>query len=218
LYKRIVFSAPVLLLLACSAPGFASVLYTDGASQGTNAFFIDGPNAGPFSQNISDSFVATNGGNAGSFDAGIWVNTGTTPTTLSWWLGTSAFGSELSSGTAALGAGTNTLVFSNNEFAYDVYSVHVGGLSGALIAGNTYYLTLGNANNSAGDQFVGWDVIEGPSSCTFAVGGNVVGDCGLGGEAFTINSGTATPEPAAAFLLGSGLLAMAGVLRRKSRA
>jgi len=208
-----------LLLLACSAPGFASVLYTDGSINGTNnGFFIDGPNAGPFQQSISDSFVATNGGTAGSLDVGLWVTAGTTPTTLSWWLGTSAFGSEISSGTAALGAGTNTLLISNNVFGFDIYSVHVGGLSGALTGGNTYYLTLGNANDSGGDQSVAWDVIDGPSGCSFAVGGNPVGDCGAGGEAFTINSGTATPEPAAAFLLGSGLLAMAGVLRRKTRA
>jgi hypothetical protein len=216
LQKRLSFIAPILLLLACSAPSFGNVLYTDGPTLGTtNGFFIDGPNSGPYSQSISDSFVATNSGGATSLDVGLWVTSGTTPAALSWWLGTSAFGGEISSGSATL---TNFTLFGTTGFGFDVYDVHVDGLSGTLTAGNTYFLTLGNANNSANDQQVGWDVNEGPAGCTFSVNGNPIGGCGAGGESFTINGGsTATPEPASTFLLGSGLLAMAGILRRKVR-
>jgi hypothetical protein len=205
-------------LIACSAPGFASVLYTDGPTNGTsNAFYIDGPNSGPFSQNISDSFVATNSGNATSLLAGIWVTSGTTPASLSWWLGTSAFASDISSGSAVFAPADYAFIV-DSGFGFDVYNVTVNGLSGSLTSGNTYWLTLGNANNSTGDQFVAWDVNGGPSTCNFAVSGSNFGDCGAGGEAFTINSdSTATPEPSTTVLMGSGLLAMAGIVRRKLR-
>ena len=40
-----------------------TVLYDDGPTDGnTNALFIDGPGAGPFSQTISDGFIAAASG------------------------------------------------------------------------------------------------------------------------------------------------------------
>ena len=91
--------------------------------------------------NISDGFVATNSGVAASLDFGMWVPTGTTPTTVTWWLGTTAFGSDIATGVS------NSLIntFHNvSGFGYDVYNVHIDGLSGSLTAGNTYWLSLGN--------------------------------------------------------------------------
>jgi hypothetical protein len=200
--------------LALSASAFASdvVLFDDGATNGFyNAFFIDGPNPGPFSQSISDGFVAASSGTATSLDFGMWVPTGLTPTTVSWWLGTSAFGSDISSGVS------NSLQVSYHNasgFGYDVYDVHIDGLSGDLVAGNTYWLSLGNANDSGSTQTDGWDVVPGPATCNFAVGGVNFGDCGDGGEAFTLN-GTTVPEPGTLVMLGGGILAVAGTLRRK---
>ena len=206
----------LLFLALSSTPAFAGILYTDGAVNGTvNAFFIDGP-GGTFQQTISDGFVATTSGTATSLDFGVWVPSGTTPTSVSWSLGTSVFGSDVSSGsTAAVGF---TFLLSNG-FGFDVYDATVS-LSGNLSAGTAYWLTLGGANDSAGTQFDAWDLSLGPASCDFAVGGAPQGDCGLGvgveGEAFTINSGgSTTPEPGSIMLFGSGILGLAGVLRRK---
>ena len=215
--KRTLSLAPLAFLLACSAPAYCGVLYTDGGILGTqNGFFVDGPGSGPFAQTISDGFVDTTTGVAGSLDLGLWVTAGTTPTTLSWSLGTSVFGSDISSGTVAQ---VGYSFFGGTTFGYDVYSVHIDGLSGLLTAGNTYYLTLGGANNSTGNQLVGWDVNNGAATCNFAHNGNDLGGCGLGGEAFTISTASApTPEPGSLLLLGSGMLALAGVLRRKVRA
>src|SRR3954463_9147521 len=93
----------VLTCLVISAPAFANTLFDDGPTDGfTNAFFIDGPNPGPFSQSISDGLIATGSGKATALDFGIGVPTGTTPTTVSWWLGTSAFAGDISSGTSAI--------------------------------------------------------------------------------------------------------------------
>ena len=200
-----------ILCLALAAPAFAGVIYSDGATNGTtNALFIDGPNPGPFNQSISDGFVATASGTAYSLDFGVWVTPGTTPTTVSWWLGTTAFGSDISSGSIAQVG--YTFLFNNG--GWDVYDAHVAGLSGSLSAGGSYWLTLGNANDSAGDQFDAWDINNGPANCQFAVGGVPQGGCGYGGEAFTINS-SPTPEPGSMMMFGTGILGLAGVLRRK---
>ena len=209
--RLLVVSLAVLCLMV--APAFADiVLYDDGPTNGTyNGFFIDGPNSGPFSQNISDGFVAAASGTATSLDFGMWVPTGTTPTTVTWWLGTSAFGSDISMGVA------NNLQFTfhnDSGFGYDVYDVHIDGLSGNLTAGQTYWLSLGNANDSSGTQFDAWDVVPGPATCNFAVGGVNFGDCGDGGEAFTLN-GTTVPEPGTLVMLGGGILTAAAGLRRR---
>ena len=208
---RLLTLSLILLCLALAAPAFAGVIYTDGPTNGTiNALFIDGPNPGPYNQSISDGFVATAIGTAYSLDFGLWVIAGTTPTTVSWWLGTTAFGSDISSGSTAQVGYTFLL----NTRGYDVYDAHVAGLSGSLSAGGSYWLTLGNANDSAGDQFDAWDINNGPANCQFAVGGVPQGGCGFGGEAFTINS-SPTPEPGSMMMFGTGILGLAGVLRRK---
>jgi hypothetical protein len=202
-----------ILCLALSAPAFADiVLFDDGATNGTyNGFFIDGPNPGPFSQSISNGFVATNSGTATALDFGIWVPTGLTPTTVTWWLGTSAFAGDLGTGTVAQ---VQYSFHNGTGFGYDVYDAHIDGLSGNLMAGNTYWLSLGNANDSGFTQFDAWDVVPGPATCNFAVGGVNQGDCGDGGEAFTLY-GTPIPEPGTLAMMGSGLLAAAGILRRR---
>ncbi len=204
----------VAVFFALGVPADASliVLYDDGPLVGdSNAFYIDGPGAGPFSQSISNGFVATNSGEATSFDFGEWVPTGETPTSVSWALGTSAFGSEISSGSTSQVGFT---FFVGNQFSYDVYISHVDGLSGFLSAGSTYYLTLSGGNDSGGNQFVAWDVNKGPATCTFAVGGTPQGGCGDGGETFTIYSDTSVPEPGTLLLLGSGLAGLVGFRRR----
>lgn len=212
---RLLVVSLAVLCLMLSASAFAAdvILFDDGPTDGfDNGLFIDGPNSGPFSQNISDGFVATGSGTATSLDFGLWVPTGTTPTTVTWWIGTTPFGSEISTGVS------NNLIstFHNDSgFGYDVYDVHIDGLSGNLTAGSTYWLSLGNANDSGGTQFDAWDVNFGPASCEFAVGGVDFGDCGAGGgNAFTLN-GTTVPEPGTLVMLGGGILAAATTLRRR---
>jgi hypothetical protein len=217
---RIATLALTLLCLALSAPAFAGTIFDDGAINGNyNAFFVDGPNPGPFSQWIADQFVATGSGTPGEIDFGLWVPTGSTPTTITYWLGTNFLTSDISGGSAiALNAGNSTLVVTNNQYGYDVYEITLKNLTGSNMSANsTYWLTLGNANDSFNSQFDAWDVNEGPALCFFGVGQNFAGGCGDGGEAFTITmgGGATTPEPGTMVMLGTGIIGLAGALRRK---
>jgi len=110
---------------------------------------------------------------------------------------------------------------SSNQFGFNVCTESTGffGLGPVNLVGGTYWLNIANAVVNTGDP-VYWDENSGPSSASE----NSVGT--IPSESFTISycectttttsSSTGTvPEPSSTWLLGSGILAVAGVLRRK---
>jgi hypothetical protein len=227
----------VLLIL----PASAGVLYTNDPLNGylndpiNGGFGPPGSPGGGFAWNItqyssdspsvSDSFTLSSAATVTGFDFATWNFSGDVTTTVDWSIGTAAFGSDFS-GTAGL---SNSL-FGTNPYSFNVYTNTATGLSVSLAAG-TYWLTLQNAVTTSGRP-VYWDENDGPSVAfqtttgslahpplgTACANGAVNVDqsptC-TGSETFDIVGNSTVPEPGSLGLLGCGILALAGLLRRK---
>ncbi len=218
--RTISFFVLTILCLALCTTAFAGVIYDDGPIDGnTNALFIDGP-GGAFGETISDGYVASGSGTPGVLNFGEWVAPGSTPTGVSWALGTTSFASDLGRGSGVAGS----TFLGSNPFGFDVYNTQVN-LTGAAMqtAGNTYYLTLNGATDSLGGSDA-WDINNGAAACFFENPAGS-GPCGFPGESFTVVANTITcgtgpncglpAEPSSILLFGSGILGLVGVLRRK---
>ncbi len=217
-----------ILCFALTVSAFAgSTIFSEGPIDGfDNGLFITGPLyqniAGSF-QDISNGFVAVNSATPTTLEYGLWLGLGDLPTTISYEIGTTAFGTQLGSGTVALS--------SSNYVAGpgSTWDVTIPVTSLAMTAGHRYWISLSNANDSGDSGTSAWDVpnggLGGSAICDFRdnggpVVGSAKGNCGVGGESFTLsgsadNSPQPTPEPSSFMLVGSGILGIAGVLRRK---
>jgi hypothetical protein len=217
-----------ILWLALTVSAFAGpTIFSEGPIDGfDNALFITGPLYPGFlgvAQDISNGFVATSSATPTALEYGLWLTTGVLPSTISYEIGTTPFGTQLGSGTVAL-----------NPSNYvpgpgDTWDVTIPVTSLAMTAGNRYWISLSNANDTGDSGSSAWDIpnggLGGPAICDFRDNGGAVltgvrGNCGLGGESFTLtgsadNNLQATPEPSSMMLVGSGVLGIAGVLRRK---
>jgi hypothetical protein len=154
---------------------------------------------------VTDSFtVATTTALSGA-QVEVMAIPGDVLTGVSWSIGTSAFGSEISSGTASL---TNT----PTGLTYGGYWPVVEStflLSGTVAAGTTYYLTL--TNLSTAENGTGWwDQSEGPSSAfSTEVGGEI------GSTSFQLYGVAAVPEPATITQLGIAAVCLIGYRLRR---
>jgi hypothetical protein len=173
-----------------------TTFYNDGGIDGNdNGFFISGPNLpnplGSF-QDISNGFVSVASGTPNQLEFGEWVLSGSTPTSISYELGSSAFGADLGFGTVTQNSSNSVFKFTNS-FGYGIYDVTIPVTSAAMTAGNTYWVSLSNAANTGSTQSGAWDIPNsgsgGPATCNFRQSGTNYGDCGLGGESFTITGG-----------------------------
>jgi hypothetical protein len=202
----------VLCLLVAAPAEADSLLYDNGPVNGTFDALLIG--AGGY-QPLSDSFTVGGNSTLTVAQVGLWVPSGNTPTSVDWAIGTVAGGSDIASGTSTFSNQTNE--FSNGGFDIWRSSLDIGG----SMAAGTYWFSLQNGTESGGVALY-WDMNNGPSTA-FVNGQNVVDFCSqFGGttcsESFQIyDSGPApTPEPSSFLLLGTGLMALAGVLRRCS--
>jgi hypothetical protein len=212
----------VVLCLALVLPASAQVLYDDGPINGTtDAWTIN------FGYIVGDTFTLSANSTVGGFNFGVWEFPGDVLTSVQWSV-TQNFneGTVYGSGVAS-GKNLTDQFISSNQYGYDIDKVTVTGLNLPLSAGQTYWLNLQNATVPSGNP-VFWDENDGVG-CK--------GDDGKGGgcpsqadwtgcisagalcppESFDINgtSGGTTPEPSSFMLFGSGVLGLAGVLRRK---
>jgi hypothetical protein len=199
----------IICLALAAVPAWAG--YDNGPINGTtDAWTIN------FGYIVSDTFQG-DGSNVSGFAFGVWEFPGDVMSSVDWSITSGEnSGTVYGSGTAS-GSNLTDKFISTNQFGYDVDAITVGGLNVATTSGTTYWLNLQNAAVPSGDP-VYWDENSGAgcggSGCPSKASESAVGT--IASEAFTINGGSGTtPEPSSIMLFGSGILGLAGVLRRK---
>ncbi len=217
-------AALVVLCLASAAPVMAGTLYTNGPVNGNTYAWTIIDTGVPNCCSIADSFTVTNSTVTGATFY-TWTFAGDVPATVNWAITTAPFGgTTLGSGTANL---TDTFLFANGGYNVNSDSFSIPALT---LAAGTYWLQLGSATDTAANgDFIYWDENDGPSqawdsffgpgpitpanSSGFCSSGNASGECS---QSFYITGTTSTtPEPSSLLLMGSGLIGVAGTIRRK---
>src|SRR5271165_3436752 len=214
--KLLIVSLTILCLLL-AVPAAAQVLYDNGPINGNvDAWTIN------FGYIVSDSFTIANSSTMTGFAFGTRDLPGDQLIAVDWSVTSGEnSGTVYGSGTASGSMLTDKYV-STNMFGYEIHLITVTGLDVNLSGGTTYWLSLQNAKAPSGDP-VFWDENSGMGcggdngkggSCPSLASESAVGT--IPSEAFTINGSTgSTPEPSSFMLFASGILGLAGVLRRK---
>jgi hypothetical protein len=207
---------PTILCLALAAvPAAAQTLYDNGPINGSvNAWVLN------FGFITSDTFTLASNSTVGGFQFGAWEFPGDVMSSVDWSLTTAEnAGTVLGSGTASGKNITDTFLYAN-QFGFNVDEITVTGLNVGL-NGGTYWLNLQNAVVPDGDPIY-WDENSGKgcggsdgkgSNCPSMASENAIGT--VYSESFTITGTRATPEAGSIVLFGSGVLGLAGMLRRK---
>jgi PEP-CTERM motif len=209
--KMRIASLTILCLALAAIPAMAQ--YDNGPINGTtDAWTIN------FGYIVSDTFQTAANGTLTTFSFGVWELPGDTLTSVDYSVTSGEnSGTVYGSGTAS-GAALVDKFISTNQYGYDIDKITYSGAEIALVTGTTYWLNLQNATVPSGDP-VYWDENSGAgcggTGCPSKASESSVGT--IASEAFTINGGTSgsTPEPSSIMLFGSGILGLAGVLRRK---
>jgi len=201
-----------LCLTLAAVPAMAQTVYSNGAINGnTDAWTVN------FGFVVSDTFNVSNNNTTitgGSF--GMWLFSGDTLTSAEL-----SITSGENSGTSYFDQTVNFTqgACTANQYGYNVCQENTT-FSGPTLNAGSYWLNLQNASVPSGDP-VYWDENSGPSTASE----NSVGS--IPSEAFTVlgtsststststSTTTSVPEPSSIMLFGSGILGLAGVLRRK---
>ena len=202
-----------LCLTLAAVPAMAQTVYSNGPTNGnTDAWTVN------FGFIVSDTFNTNS------------PNTQITGVTFAAWM---APGDVLDSAeisiTSSEAGGTSyfdqTVSFTQgtctgNQYGYNVCNESSTFTGPVLASAGSYWLNIQNASSAAGDP-VYWDENSGPSSASENTVGTIPSESFtvLGSETSTTSTSTSTtgttPEPSSIMLFGSGVLGLAGMLRRK---
>ena len=200
------FAPPVLLAAACLAvamalPASAQILYNGGPINGqTDGWAIN------FGFAVSDSFIISGGDSrVTGMSFGAWLSPGDVLESVEVSFTSMEFGGQTYFDQEVNFAASNCFL---NNYGYDV--CQETGMFNVSLANGTYWMNLQNAVVNNGDP-VYWDENSGPSSASV----NFLGT--LPAESFSIlgTSGSTVPEPGSLLLFASGVVGIAGMLRRK---
>lgn len=198
--RALVFAASLLSLLPRA---HAAVVYENGVFDGTQeAATISSP------QQLSNSFTVGQHSILTNATLGLWSRAGSAPVSVTWSIGTTAFGAELGSATVLLTNEEQTSVpgFTTylSTFMLDL----------ELEAGN-YWFTLSNGLSSP-DSYLGWDINSGPSQAFYR---NNIDQGPAPSEYFrlegkVVDEPNPVPEPTSLAIFGFGLVCLAASRRR----
>ena len=194
----------ILNLAVAVVPAAADdILYSNGPYNGElNAWEIGN------GVTVSDSFTLGKAAQIKAISFVAWVIPGDTLSEVD---GSFSATENGPAGTVINGSRSNIKnnVVATNEYGYEVDLITLTGLDINLNAG-TYWLNIDTALTDQGDP-VFWDENSGPSLASQSALGTIPS------ESFTLTggSGGTTPEPSSLALVGSGVLGLGGLLRRR---
>ncbi|MGC2108394.1 MAG: PEP-CTERM sorting domain-containing protein [Candidatus Korobacteraceae bacterium] len=210
---RVVFFS-LLVLAVVASPAMAADLYDNGPINGqVDAWTIN------FGFTVTNSMQVN--GTVTGLDFGAFLIPGDTVTSVEVSISGSPFGRDLFDEVVST---TQSNCFSN-QYGYNICNESAS-FSGPTLNGN-YWLTLQNATVPSGDP-VYWDENSGVGclspGCPSQAQENTVGTIpsesftleGTPGTTTTSTSTGTTPEPSSILLLGSGVLGILGVMRRRN--
>ena len=214
---RLVFGCVCLLLSGLPTQATNIQLYSNGPALPSDTYAWDISTPGKV---VSNSFVISAPAVITSFSFGVWVTSATVPLTVDWSMTSQEFGgTTYASGTNAPLTNLVKQAWTQNNpsLCYnpcDVYQVTVSSLNVNLAPGS-YWLNLQNATATGFGAFVGWDENSGPSMASDSSVGTIASeDPDIYG--YYSSGGGETPEPGTLTLFGTGILSLAGLLRRRS--
>ena len=167
---------------------------------------------------VSDTFTTNGSTPVAALNFASWVFPGDTLASASVSITSSEFG-----GTTFFNGTVNFTQSgcSGNQYGFNVCS-ETGTFGPVNLAAGNYWVNLSNATLSSGDP-VYWDENSGPSSASENTLGTipseaftVLGASSTSSTTTTTGGGGSVPEPSTFMLLGSGILGVMGVVRRRT--
>jgi hypothetical protein len=208
--KLRIVSLSLLALCLAAVPALAQTdLYDNGAINGTtDAWTIN------FGFVVSDTFTLSGSANVTGLSFGAWLAPGDVLQTAEVQITSSEFGGTTFTDQVVSFTQSGC---TGNQYGFNVCT-ETGNLGTSVnLAAGTYWLNLDNAVVNTGDP-VYWDENSGPSQASENTVGTIPSEAFTilgGGTTTTTTTTTSVPEPSSIMLFGSGILGLAGLLRRK---
>ena len=172
---------------------------------------------------VSDSFTLSSAATLTGVNIGVWSTPGDTITSVSWAIGTGAYGTSEGSGTASGASFSYTFLDYNSAREYNIGEVSFS-LPDIPLSAGMYYLTLTNFTDTSSED-VYWDINDAAGINAYESYWGKVSNGSCYEDIYVSGTCTSTfqilglgpssvPEPATGGLFGSAILLAAG-LRRK---